>query len=229
RRSAPCRSSRRRSAAAHALATDNVGVAGVQPQIDGVNFGTELTAGPFSWSWDTTSLADGVHVLTAVARDAAGNFHVSDGLPVTVLNSAAAPVITNVASTGVIERLATVSWRTNQLADSQIEYGPTTAYGSVTPVNSALVAIHLQTLAGLAPGTTYHYRALSKNAQNVTGTSGDFTFTTLAAPVISGVGASALTTTSAAISWTTNIPANSQIEWGLTTNYGDATNADENF
>ena len=213
----------------NATASDNTGLAGVQLQIDGVNSGAELTAGPFSWNWDTTGISDGAHVLTAIARDNAGNLRTSLPLTVTVLNSPAAPVISNVTATGVIERLATVSWKTNQLADSQIQYGPTTAYGSTSVLDGSLVAVHLQTLTGLTPGTTYHYRVISKNAQAVSSASADFTFTTFGAPVISGIAVSALTINSATVSWTTNIASNTLVEYGLTTNYGDATNAGENF
>ena len=56
-----------------ASATDNIGVAGVQFQINGTNFGAEDTTSPFSISWDTTGVAPGQYNLTAIARDAAGN------------------------------------------------------------------------------------------------------------------------------------------------------------
>ena len=56
-----------------ANATDNVGVAGVQFKLDGAALGAEDTAAPYSVSWNTTAAANGIHSLTAVARDAAGN------------------------------------------------------------------------------------------------------------------------------------------------------------
>src|SRR5262245_8722227 len=56
-----------------ASATDNVGVVGVQFRLDGQNLGPEVTAAPFSITWDTVPTANGAHALTAVARDAAGN------------------------------------------------------------------------------------------------------------------------------------------------------------
>ena len=56
-----------------ANASDNVGVAGVQFRLDGASLGAEDTAAPYSVSWNTTSVADGSHTLTAVARDGAGN------------------------------------------------------------------------------------------------------------------------------------------------------------
>jgi hypothetical protein len=74
-----------------AAASDDVGVAGVQFKLDGVNLGAEDTASPYSISWDTTAAANGVHTLTAVARDAAGNIATSAGVTVTVDNAAGAP------------------------------------------------------------------------------------------------------------------------------------------
>src|SRR5438034_1090818 len=72
-----------------ASASDNVGVVGVQFQLDGVNAGAELTAAPYSVPWDTTSASNGSHTITAVARDAAGNRTTSAGVTVTVSNGTA--------------------------------------------------------------------------------------------------------------------------------------------
>jgi hypothetical protein len=74
-----------------ASASDNVGVAGVQFKLDGANLGAEDTAAPFSAAWDTTSATDGSHMLTAVARDVAGNSTTSTAIAVTVSNGAPPP------------------------------------------------------------------------------------------------------------------------------------------
>ena len=67
-------------------ASDNVGVAGVQFQLDGANLGSEVTSAPYSISWDTTTASNGTHSLTAVARDAAGNRGTAAAVTVTVSN-----------------------------------------------------------------------------------------------------------------------------------------------
>lgn len=67
-----------------ATATDNVGVVGVQFRLDGVDLGAEDTVAPYQVSWDTATASAGAHVLTAVARDAAGNTTTSAGINVTV-------------------------------------------------------------------------------------------------------------------------------------------------
>ena len=53
-----------------AAASDNVGVAGVQFKLDGVDLGVEDVSSPYTIAWDTTTVVNGSHSLTAVARDA---------------------------------------------------------------------------------------------------------------------------------------------------------------
>lgn len=74
---------------ATASASDNVGVVGVQFQLDGVNLGAEAMTAPYAISWDSTTTSNGSHTLDAVARDAAGNKTTSTAVTVTVSNSSA--------------------------------------------------------------------------------------------------------------------------------------------
>ena len=75
------------SVAVNAAATDNIGVAGVQFKLNGVNIGTEDTLSPYSYTWNTTTQANGTYTLTAVARDLAGNKATSSPITVTVNNT----------------------------------------------------------------------------------------------------------------------------------------------
>jgi Big-like domain-containing protein/HYR domain-containing protein/fibronectin type III domain protein len=56
-----------------AVASDLVGVVGVQFRLDGVNIAAELTSAPYQFVWNTSTVANGSHTLSATARDAAGN------------------------------------------------------------------------------------------------------------------------------------------------------------
>jgi hypothetical protein len=56
-----------------ATATDNVGVAGTQFKLDGVNLGPNITTSPYSQSWNTLTAANGCHMISATAQDGAGN------------------------------------------------------------------------------------------------------------------------------------------------------------
>ena len=73
---------------------------------------------------------------------------------------------------------ATITWRTNRPADSQVEYGVTTSYGNVVSLKT-LETDHQMTLFGLSSDTLYHYRVKSKDEAGNLSTSGDVTFTTV--------------------------------------------------
>jgi hypothetical protein len=71
-----------------ATASDDVGVAGVQFELDGTNLGSEVIAAPYSILWSTSAATNGPHTLTAVARDDSGNITTSAAVSVTVSNAA---------------------------------------------------------------------------------------------------------------------------------------------
>ena len=70
-----------------ATASDNTGVVGVRFQIDGVDVGPEDTATPFALGYDSASLPDGDHIITAIARDFTGNTATSPDVVVSFQNS----------------------------------------------------------------------------------------------------------------------------------------------
>jgi hypothetical protein len=141
------------------------------------------------------------------------------------------PTISAVSAGAIASTSAQISWTTSEQSSSQVEYGPTTSYGSTTPLDSALVAGHTQTLSGLSPDTLYHYRVISRDAAGNQSVSGDYSFRTLltdppAAPVISAIGAAGGGAGEQIVSWTTDVLADSQVEYGLTTSYGSTTPLD---
>ena len=86
------------------------------------------------------------------------------------------PAITQVTAAKVRSTRAVVQWQTNEPGDTQVEYGPTTAYGSVTTLSTLLATSHRQSIAGLTPATTYHFRVRSRDAAGNLSVSSDFTF-----------------------------------------------------
>ena len=68
-------------------ATDNVGVAGVQFYVDGVPTGGLDTTDPYALTWDTRTVPNGVHTLTAQALDVNGNVALSAPVQVNVTNT----------------------------------------------------------------------------------------------------------------------------------------------
>ena len=70
-----------------ANASDNVGVASVQFTVDGSNVGALDTASPYTTAWDSTSVANGTHSISAVAKDTAGNTTTAAAITVSVSNT----------------------------------------------------------------------------------------------------------------------------------------------
>ncbi len=81
-----------------ASASSDVGIAGVQFELDGANLGTEVTTSPYFVTWDTTTASNGFHTLTAVAVDTAGNQATSTGVTVTVNNSSGTSPIVSITA-----------------------------------------------------------------------------------------------------------------------------------
>ena len=71
-----------------ANATDNVSVASVRFFVDGVAIGTANVA-PYAVAWNTTTIGNGSHTLTATALDPSGNLGSSGAVVVTVANPVA--------------------------------------------------------------------------------------------------------------------------------------------
>ena len=85
--------------------------------------------------------------------------------------------LTRINVVGVGPNSATVNWQVDRSSDCSVNYGTTTAYGSLaqgvsSPLNCSV------TLNGLTPGTTYHLQAVAHDAHSVNGISSDFTLVT---------------------------------------------------
>ncbi len=61
----------------------------------------------------------------------------------------------------VSARSACIAWETNLPAKGWVEFGETTDYGRRTAEPERPFYLHIHTLRGLKPGTTYHYRPVS--------------------------------------------------------------------
>jgi hypothetical protein len=151
--------------------------------------------------------------------------------------AASSPTVVTSAATDVTDTSAVLNGEVTPNGSTTtfvFAYGPTTAYGAATVAHSAgsgtkVVAV-ARTIAGLTPGTTYHYQISAING--VGSTIGiDRTFTTTGHPpaaVITGapidVGKTGATTTGlinpegAVTNWI--------IQWGLTTAYGYQTSSE---
>lgn len=90
------------------------------------------------------------------------------------------PLVTyNVSVTGIDWTNAIVTWNTNENANSTVEYGTTTSYGSLS-TDGIMAEDHTISLYSLSPGTVYHYQVISVDLAGNSAVSTDSTFTTTA-------------------------------------------------
>jgi hypothetical protein len=144
------------------------------------------------------------------------------------VQDAVAPEIADITTQDLTATAIVIAWTTNEPATSRVDYGLTEQYGRSTSTGSGRVVSHGVELMGLAPATTYHYRVYSEDAAGNGAFSADRTFSTpdIDAPLISEVAAGSITGVGATITWITDEPATSQVDYGLTDQYGQATALD---
>ena len=119
---------------------------------------------------------------------------------------------------------ATITWTTNEPSSSRVDYGTSAGSLNLNTNDATLVTSHSATLSSLTPGTTYFFRVSSTDAANNGATSpitadppASFTTPTqdTTPPTITAVNAApAPNGTSATITWTTNEPSSSRVDYG---------------
>ena len=147
------------------------------------------------------------------------------------------PVVNTTAATAITSVTATLNGTINAASmtvNSFFDYGLTTAYGTSVAATPATVTGITTTpislgVSGLAPLTTYHYRARGVTTGGLIVYGPDLTFTTLPPPptVITDP-ATAITTTGATLNGTVNANGSSTtvtFEYGLTASYGSTLTA----
>ena len=82
-------------------------ISNVQFKLDGTNIGSPDTSSPYSYSWNTTTVANGSHTLTAVATDSTGNTTTSSPVTVTVNNSTSTGTLSTPTGLAVVNNTTT--------------------------------------------------------------------------------------------------------------------------
>jgi hypothetical protein len=160
-----------------ALVDDDMPLTRLQFFVDGVPVGAPVAAAPYTATWDSSGWnANLPHTISARATDLMGRSGASGQLFVQVDNG---PVISSVSmSPGLTVTSARITWTTDVLSDAQVEFGPTTSYGASTAIDARPDWHHSMQLTGLAPGTQYHYRVRSRDANGALAVSADQVFFT---------------------------------------------------
>jgi Purple acid Phosphatase, N-terminal domain len=92
-----------------------------------------------------------------------------------------APQISSVQVSGVTENSATITWSTNENADSLVNYGLQPDYGILrTPIADRKA--HSMTLENLEPGRVYYFRVVSADSNGNQGISADYRVQTSGTP-----------------------------------------------
>lgn len=91
------------------------------------------------------------------------------------------PIVTNITVSDITTTSALVSWTTDELADSKVNFGLTGSYGS-NQTDASFVTSHSINLTGLDPATGYHYQIVSADPSSNSTSSSDNTFLTLTPP-----------------------------------------------
>jgi subtilisin/minor extracellular protease Epr len=153
-----------------ANASDDVGVTKVDFYINDTLLATDDTE-PYNTSWNTTTVADGSHIITATATDTAGQT-ASDMNGVTVDNTPPDQV-TNLIVTTISSSKLDLSWSaiTEMNLDHYNVYRNTTSGGPYNLVASPTTNSYSDT--GLEASTTYYYTVTAVDTAGNEGTASD--------------------------------------------------------
>jgi len=214
-----------------------------EPATSRVRYGETTAYGREFLAWEyllihsaslTGLTAGATYHYQACSTDTPGNQACTEDRTFTasILPDKTPPAISNVLAGKIGETSAAIFWTTDELADSAVEYGPTTAYGLTSggPAVILPAVAHAVELTGLKPDTSYHFRVLSRDAAGNEAVSQDQVFTTgkspdTTPPKIAGVSAGNIIETSAVIFWTTDELADSAVEYGPTRDLGSVVSS----
>ncbi len=207
------------------------------------SYGSTTTSGSSWWKWLSGNMTTH-HVVTltglsanttyhfqVVSTDRAGNTTKSSDMTLKTLSGivGTAPVISNINVSDITAGSAKITFMTNENTTSTINYGTTSSYGS-NIADNVMKTNHEMSLTGLSANTTYHFQVRVRDADGNVISSDDMNLKTAATdttgPVISGAAVSDINNNSVKISWTTNEPSTTKVQFGTTTLYGRSVTSD---
>jgi hypothetical protein len=144
-------------------------------------------------SYSVLTGADGKYQITSIASGAfsgdvrkegyqafnfSGTMTPGQTVPVDANLNPILPLISGISVSEVTMDSAMIDWSTDMPAESLVEYGLTSSYGS-SAGDSGLKTAHKIALRNLTSDTTYHFRVTSRNEYGFASSSDDRTFKTL--------------------------------------------------
>jgi hypothetical protein len=130
---------------------------------------TGISSGPFSG--DVRKEGYQAHIFS-------GTMMPGQTVPIDADLNPILPLISGISASDISSGSAMINWATDMPAESLVDYGLTSSYGSSSG-DSVLKTAHKIALNNLTPDTTYHFRVTSRNEYGFTSSSDDLTFKTL--------------------------------------------------
>ncbi|MBP9732308.1 MAG: fibronectin type III domain-containing protein [Candidatus Magasanikbacteria bacterium] len=206
---------------------------------DGINY-TEIAtqvSRVINYYLDTDIDTGTTYYYKVTSEDLDGNISafstiVSDDPNGTGGTDVSAPTISNVTTSSIGSNSITISWETDEVSDSYVDY--TTEEGSdfsnvdtvgLTTMrnNAAGLGIHTVSLTNLAPNTTYYFRvrSLDPDGNEGIGTQAPngYVYTTLTGPIISDVSTAEIRNTEATITWATDQSSDSYVVFSTSSSF----------
>jgi len=138
-----------------------------------------INGGPVTVYTAPVTFTDGSYAVTYFSTNQAGGSEAATTIFVNVDSSA--PLTQGIQATAITSVSATIAWTTNEPADSSVDYGPTTLYGTSTTPQKTLVTSQSVHITGLQSDTLYHVRVHGADVAGNPTTAPDFAFRTAAA------------------------------------------------
>jgi phosphodiesterase/alkaline phosphatase D-like protein len=126
------------------------------------------------------------------------------------------PAISAVEVSNITLNSAIISWETNVITSSVVEYGTDNTYGNrIQDMSAGSTTKHTVILKDLQSGIKYHYRVVGDTPDNISIIANvDSTFDTLTIPVISNISVKDISSSGSTVTWTTNTATDSYIDFG---------------
>ncbi len=98
--------------------------------------------------------------------------------PIGLINDTTSPTITNVSVSNIASNSTTITWDTDEIADSLVKYGKQSGIYTESKPDSLFVTNHSVVLTGLSQGTTYYFVVNSTDRSGNSNESAEYNFTT---------------------------------------------------
>ncbi|RLI03284.1 hypothetical protein DRO38_02895, partial [Candidatus Bathyarchaeota archaeon] len=179
--------------------------------------GYYVLTGMANGTYNITAFKTGFYPNSTVVTIAGADIENADITLTELPSDNTPPVISDVQVSSITFNSATITWNTNELANSVVKYGRSSGSYSNEESNASYVTSHSITLTGLTPNTTYYFVVNSTDQAGNSNQSNEYNFTTIAPditpPNITNVQAISITTNSATIKWDTDEGADTNVTY----------------